>query len=410
MGSTVVKQKEEDASNFDGLSFLIASIIYPIVLLVGLLNTTPDGEKWWLVALIAICGHAFVSVQKIEPSEWGALLFLGRARKQLRDGPIFAFWPFFEVKREARTVFQVIAGTALTDKEGRPIADNVTSDEFTILTEREPFRVNFLAIEALPTEVELQGLPADSLPPELALPKVTPDMVKRFKGDPLHGPITCDPQLVFWFDIKDYLSYLKRVHDVKTLSRNITGIAKAVLQECAGRMTVGMLITHNELVCKRITYRIERLIGEPLKQIPGKENPNWGVNFQTIQISSPGLPRTVNVSLSQNTAAGYDKQKTITLSEGEKQKRINEGFADAEKEKMMREAQAIGAQKLADVANQAGGLSVLQLEAMKEAVRTGNVTILPMDLAAFGSLVSTARGLLGNSGTPPANQPPPRKP
>lgn len=375
-------------------SIIMALVVYSIAFFIGLYNTEEKGENWWLVSLAVIGCHIFLSIKTVKPNEWGALLFLNRAMKQLRDGPVFAFWPFFDVVTEVRTVFQVIVGTAPTDKDGKPIEEAVQAEEgVTILREREPFRVNFLTIEALPKAEELRLVP-DSFPPEFPLPVVTDEMVKRFKGDPLHGPLTCDPQLVFWFDIKNYLDYLKVVHDVVTLSRNISGIAKATLQECAGRITVGMLIAYNELVCRRLTYRIEQLIGEPHAQRGlVKANLYWGVNFRAIQIYSPGLPRTVNVSLSQNTAAGYDSEKITKLSEAERKKRINEGVGAAEAERVFREAEAIGAEKLAAVASKPEGLLVLQLKAMQEAVKSGNVTLLPMDLSAFGSLVATAKAM-----------------
>jgi len=384
------------------IAITISIFLYIILIGIGFVITEKDGEKWWVVALVAVACHIYLSIKTVDPGEWGALIFLGGALHQLGDGPVFAPFPFFTVKKEVRTVFQVIVGTPLTDKEGVPLKEEVDDiDGMTILKEREPFRVNFLAIDRLPKKQDLDKLPPDSFPAELALPEITDDMVKRFKNDPLHGPLTCDPQLVFWFDIKSYLDYLRVVHDVKTLSRNISGIAKATLQECPGRITVGMLIAHNKLVCHRLTYRIEQLIGEPHAQV-GLPKPNlyWGVNFRAIQIYSPGLPRTVNVALSANTAAGYDKQRAITASEGEKTKRMNEGAGTARALHLLRTAEAIGAKKLADAAKTPEGVLVLQMKTLAEALQKGNVTILPADLSLLASAVTSAKALLGGPNPP----------
>ena len=191
------------------------------------------------------------------------------------------------------------------------------------------------------------------------------------------------------------------VQDIKTLSHNITGLAKATLQECAGKMTVGMLIAYNELICRRITYRVEQLIGEPHAQTGLiQSNVYWGVNFRGIQISSMGFPKNLNEAMRTARSESYLRDQVITRSEGEKKKRINEGDGTAYALQKKLEAEAAGAKAQAEVANSGvGGELVLRLQALQTALEKANVTLLPTgELSALGSLLTGGKAILGGSG------------
>lgn len=347
-----------------------------------------------LIAIVSVCLHIYASIETIKPNQWGAMLLLGSAPLRKVDSvPVFVFFPFFSVRKDPKTLFQVIVGTPLTDKKGEVF--KVGTEGENVLREEEPFRVTFPRIEDIPTPEELGKIPSDNFPPELTLPVADDEMRKRFKNQPLHRTLTCDPQFVFWFDIKDYMDFIQVFDDVQTMAHDITSVAKAALQEYAGRMTVGMLMAYNKLVCDRITFRVEQLIGEPHAQVGRQPNRYWGINFRGMQIPSIGLPQTLNESMRNAAAEEFNKDKVVIAAEGEKTKRTKEG-----------EGSAAAARALAEVATEEGGMIVLQLKAITEAIKEGNVTIIPANMADISALLTAGKALIG-SPLPPS---PPRKP
>jgi len=367
------------------ISWIIAAVVYPIALVIGFkLTSTFDGEKWWIVALVAIAGHIFLSFGVINERQLGAMFIFGRAVGDLESGLYFAFWPFCYVRKETKNIVQIEIGV-LTEEE-RQKAKTLEASASVYLME-DPLRVNWGDIKSA------DGTPEDKKKEEA-----------MFKGNPYAEAMVTDTHATVRFRICSLSRLINHAGSLIEGIELIRGVVVSTLISHAGKSFVGRAIHDMEAMNKKLREAVEEFVVDPNTNAykaafaaTGKPHESsWGVDVKETQITRLGTAKRINVAIADKGKVIYEAQgertrlqevgagqaKAIELkAQADKVRLTKEGAGNAEAERLLLIARKVGLQQLAMVAGTPKGLIVLQLEALERALKEGKPVIIPMELS-----------------------------
>ncbi len=393
-------------------------VVYVVPSIVGIFAPRWLTLNWGLIAFFGSIVHFILyNLKTVNPDEWGLVIFFGRILYQASEGWVSVPAPFCRLERIPKGFMRVEFGSPFTDQDGKPLEkdpDEGRKDVDIII--RQPFRPNFLTLDSLEKRLgSEESLPEEAydLPKAYRLPNITREVVKKFGGDSMHKAITPNLQIFFIIGVKDAAIFYRLVKG-RTVEDKLMNVAymiadqgKHAILEVAGKISFGIFRMYQGSVNRRLRYRVEQILGEEhtRRSKPGTEkrrkeeehHPYLGINLVSIAMKEPGLPYHVNIALSLGVAAGYEKARTIALSEGEKEKRTNEGLGDAAAKEADLKAIAAGAEAMARVAETPEGELALRLRAAENSIKGSNSTLFPMDFSGLVGAVTTIKNIATGS-------------
>lgn len=220
------------------------------------------------------------------------------------------------------------------------------------------------------------------------------------------GVLTTDPLLYVIAQLRipeDY--YLVVGESIEEGMARIRVVMVRALQEIAGRTSPAMALESAGEINRKLKKAVEDLVGDKVTEGTVSKSRSWGLDIVDAAFITVGFNHDLNKEFSKAqgvvTAANAAAEAKVTTSLAEKAAAKN--TADAarytdEQDGIGKKAKliAIGegeAQALRDKGKAAatkGGRLVLQTEALRDAVASGNVTLLPIDTSGLTGSVATA--------------------
>lgn len=349
--------------------------------------------NWELIPLtIAIC-HIISSIKIVREQEIAVLIFFGVILEEWKSGFHFALWPFFYTRKETKNSVQVDFGT-LDERDTknteliRRSEESEKSQSWFVM--REPVRINWGDIKSLGTEEEK----------------------KQYDQDPLASAITTDPHLYFRLRISNLGHLIERVGGLEEAIERIKDTCVRVLTQEAGKTFVSKARKEMSELSAKLKEAVEDLAGDPeaVKRVLMKKsklaeteeqitNRSWGVDIEDVAIKDIGLPYDTNKALAERTAkiTAADASAKALTRQSESEKIAAANAAEAKCNTLTKEGEGEAA-KIKAIANaiKEGGKGAtlpLKIEALKEGLKYGKTTILPMDMSLLTHIVSVAEAI-----------------
>lgn len=328
--------------------------------------------NWWIVAVAVVICYIVSSIKIVSEQERAVLVFMGRILKAVESGPHIVLWPLFWLRRAPKNAIKVDFGTLDDQNDISRAAQSDTSISWFVL--RGPVRISW-------GDLDSSGLPDNER--------------KQYVNDPYAKRLTTDPHLYFIFRVHDVCSLVEEAGGLEEAMDRIRDTCVTALSEEAGKTFVAKAIKEIDSLSDKIRDEVEWLVGDPnAKTRPGK-NPNrsWGVDVLEVRIKDIGTSHAVNTAVSERSAtvakAAGEAMATELKANAEEIRltKVGKGEAAAIEAKGAATAGAITAR--AEAVSSPGGQLIAQLDALKEGIEKGNVTILPADL----TLLTTATSL-----------------
>ncbi len=173
------------------------------------------------------------------------------------------------------------------------------------------------------------------------------------------------------------------------------------------------------------TFEARAHINQNVVQEVDKATEAWGVKVLRYEIKNIVPPADVISAMEKQMRAEREKRASILQSEGERDSKINQ--AEGEKQRVIKESEASrqsqvneaqgeaeailsvakataeGLRMISDAINNQGGAEAVQLRIAEKYIgefgkiaQKGNTIVLPANLTEVGSMITLAKGLLGD--------------
>lgn len=231
----------------------------------------------------------------------------------------------------------------------------------------------------------------------------------------LAGVLTTDPPLYVICQLRvpeDY--YLVVGESIEEGMGRIRVIMVRALQEIAGKTSSAMALEIAGNINAQLKTAVEDLVADP--QAIARNNAldprerktlgkSWGLDIIDAAFVTPGFSHDLNIALGKAqavvTEADAAAEATVTTSLADKTATINKADAakyaaekDGEGQRAkitaIGEGEANALREKGKAAATKGGRLVLQTEALRDAVASGKVTLMPIDTGGLTSSVATA--------------------
>lgn len=372
-----IEQVKKEMDKAWGYLIVVTSAIYGLMLLLTIWFTTysislgPLGNlSLEIVPISLMLVYTFASIKSVSPDKLATILFLGDPVIQVGSGPKFVPFLIASIRIDTQNYIQIVFGTPIESKEGltQPIKDTDTGgDTYEV---REPLRITASGYQSAYYGEKPASMKEEDWKKELK------ELERIDSIDPLGQKLTVDPLLIARFKIINHPLFIKNIGSVKNVNRQVIDTSETGLQAFAGRRTLAHIQRTLDVANDHLTERIEWLIGEPDAKTPtGKSDADrkgwWGIDLESVQIKSLGLPKRVNKAIADAAQAVSRKDETVRNAEAEKQKRILEGQGAAKAQELLLKSRAVGLSKIAEVIGEEPGKIAAQLEAMQTALSQG---------------------------------------
>jgi hypothetical protein len=284
-----------------------------------------------------------------------------------------------------------------------------------IIREKTPERVVFVGLNSAAGKYN----PVDDPCPEYPLPEIEAIRGRLAKDLINRQRITPEPITLHEFEVTNAVDFFMRVGDLAVLGRMVAANSTAALNEVGARIPLGLAQECKVTVEGRVSRKMEELVGEKpsiRRDTSGNPievwSPSLGINFIRSSVKDWGHPHTLNTAIKLANESEFNKQTTITASEGERVAIQNRGRANADAEGWLLEERGKGLGKMAEVATSGpGGIVAIQTDAMVRAMQSGNTNIISVDPSSItGALAGAASILKGGDNNPLGGAPNPPKP
>lgn len=327
--------------------------------------------NWWTVALVAVFCYIASTIKIVSEKEVGVWIFWGHILRVLKSGPHFVPWPT-RFTKFSKNQIKVDFGTLDTADVERANQANASQSWFIF---QEPIRINW-------GDIESSGL--------------TDDERKQYEGDPFAKRLTTDPHMYFIFKIFNPIKLIEEAGGLNEAMDRIKDTCVTALSKVAGQTFVAKAIKEIDGISDKIRKDVEWLVGDPNAEERNGKKPDlehsWGVDVLEVRIKDLGTPRRTNEAVADRSAtvarAAGEATATELKAEAEKTKRTKEGEGAAAAIKAEGTATANAIKVRAKAVSTPGGELVIRYDTLGQAIKDGNVTILPMDQSILTGVAS----------------------
>lgn len=273
-----------------------------------------------------------MSLGKMENYMVGFISFLGRPLYRLAPGAYYALPLLMEVWKERGTIFQ----------------------------------------DELPANPEKIFRQDDTLPvPEGMFPPIRvkfgpPDPNDGIaKDNPYNKEMTVEVVPVISWQIEDAIKFRARIGSVEQMRKILEDKAISLFNAEFAHITPAKASRTLEETSNKLKVKLQ------------SEVTDLGVTIHDAFIKPFIYSHDLNKSVIAVSTSEQKALKTRIDSAAEKQKRIDEGAGTAEARRLLLEAEAVGTQKLAELAKTSEGQIVLWMETLKTAMEKAQFSIIP---------------------------------
>jgi len=265
-------------------------------------------------------------------------------------GPLLAFGPLLGmVKTYATGELQIDISSPPKDRTNpdpnaerpylRYVPIAVSDDQSVITVYDESFRLQFANLETSirsrkedlwseKIEEEEQRLGKKLTYEEKARLKPKEESLQRYEKklreefpatDADNKPFALDTKLTVGGRIFDPVQFDMVVGSYDTLGKNITRIAQDVLQEMAGRYTLGMAKILKPKFQKALRHRLEQEIIDPdFSEFEKKKAYSWGFQLTRVAITSWGVAYSINLRAAGVVSSSHRIQEETNIGIGDR--------------------------------------------------------------------------------------------
>ena len=326
--------------------------------------------NWFLVFFFAILCYSVTLIRVVNERERGIIIFLGKIIKKVESGPCIVP-PLGRLTKVTKNAIKVDFGT-LNPEDIEKINRADPSISWYIM--EESVRINWGDLESTNLSEKEKGI---------------------YLNDPFSKRLTTDPHLYFIFKVHDLQKLVEVAGGMDEAIERIKDTCISALQDMAGKTFVAKAIKEIDSISDKIKKEVEWLVGDPnAEPKPGKkDNDSWGVDVKEVRIKDLGTSHAVNIAISERSSeiakADGRKKAKILDTDGEVYHTRGNASADRFRDEQLSIGQAALIKKRAKAASEKNGELIVKTDALVEAVKNGNVTILPLD----NSLLTSAFAL-----------------
>ena len=331
------------------------------------------------------------SLRVVGPDKLATLLFFGDPAKEVGSGLSFVPFGISDLQIDTKNFIQLVFGTPTEGKNGQlsDIKDVTGSDLYEV---REPLRIT-----AHGPRGAYYGEKPDVTDDE-TWEKQKKEWQKIDDSDALGQKITIDPLLIARFRITHHPTFISNIGSVRKVNRQIIDTSETALQAFIGRRTIAHTQRSMDQVNDHLTERIEWLVGEPDAVAPTGSRSTatkgwWGIDVESVQLKSFGLPERVNKAIADAVQEVSKKEGAFQKAEASKRTKIREGEGAAKAQELLLFAQAKGYAKIAKSLETEEGKLAAQLEAMQKALSTGDNKLF-LAGGQFSDILESLAGVL----------------
>jgi len=347
-----------------------------------------------ILPLVVIIAYTSLSLKSIPADKLATILFFGDPAKQVSSGLKFVPYLIADVQIDTRNYIQLVFGTPTESKEGETtsLKEATGTDLYEV---REPLRITASGWKGAYYGEKPKGMT------KAKWEKLVNEYRKVDEYAALGQTITIDPLLIARFRIESHPMFIKNIGSVRKVNRQIIDTSEAGLQAFVGRRTISYIQRSLDEANGHLTKRVEWLIGEPDAPPPGDKTEEdrggwWGIDLQSVQVKSLGLPRRVNEAIADAVRAVSEKERDFQRAEAEKRLKIREGEGVAKAQELLLAAKAKGYKKVAEALKADEAKLIAQLEAMQTALSTGDNKLFLVG-GKFEDIVDSLSGILNRN-------------
>lgn len=347
--------------------FLVVYVIMFVVDLVLILNkiSIDNNNIWnwgWIIASLQMI-YLVLSFRTVRADEKAVILLFERPLYEVNSGLVFIPWLICNLRIETSLVIQIqIPGEPEeVDKSGDD-EKGVASGKFL------PIRATTGSYESVKKSDEFKDDPA------------------LIKDDPLNERMTLEPSAQIVLKIKDISKFIRNIGSVAMAKKLLRDTSEGVIQSEFAKRTPALIIAHRTEINKKIREQIRLLI---------KDDPNtaghdegWGAEIEAAQLLEIDISKKVNEALSQVAEAKALQAKVVTNAISAKLAKIEQGLGDkdyairqgegvAKARELLLLAEAVGLDKLAELAKTPSGQLTMIVQQAKEMYEKAKYSILP---------------------------------
>ena len=149
------------------------------------------------------------------------------------------------------------------------------------------------------------------------------------------------------------------------------------------------------------TFEERESINANIIQALDKASEPWGLKIMRYEISNINPPQSVKDALEKQMRAERERRASVAMSEGQREKQINEAEGKAQEIALLASATAQGIAQIAQAIELPGGKDAVNLRVAEQYVKefgklagTNNTMIIPSNLGDVGGMVATLGRIL----------------
>lgn len=207
------------------------------------------------------------------------------------------------------------------------------------------------------------------------------------KNDPYNVSIVADIVPVVAWRISNPIIFFTKMKTVENCRKILSDKSIAICGDNLSKMTPAKAL----LSLKSISKNLETTIRKATESTKGSSE-SWGIEIKDAYLKPFNFSHALNDAVVGVVKADLKKKETIISSEGERQKKINEGIGAAKAEESMLFAQAkgeskikklileverINLEKIIQLGETENGMLVIWMETLKKALENAEYSIVP---------------------------------
>lgn len=325
-----------DVANLELYWSLFWGTIAAYVVLLGIAWATWDvgpvqGLNIGFPIAAAVTMHFLLSWGVVQPDQWAALYFYGRALRELPPGPYFMPRGLMQIRTAPKGLQQFQAPG-------------------------EPEQV-YHGDDKTPLPIGPDGK-------QMVRPiRITTRAPKEGENGHLDVQMTFEWSFYVQYQILDFFKFISIVGDFDHAARLIRDTGEAVLNEFASEMTVNGMIENLKTINQTLDNRVRELVN------------TWGMQVYETRALAPNLSHTLATELRNVPVTNLKAEQTRTTADATRYKLAEEGKGAASAEEALLLARAKG--RGAFLREEADGL-----KAKKEALEVSGETIVAAEVAS----------------------------
>ncbi|MEI6843606.1 MAG: SPFH domain-containing protein [bacterium] len=367
-GKSLWTELEDIFEHLDWVAFTATAIISALLITAGVFIGDRLGINGigWLGVVVSIL-YIYESIQTVEPGRIGALVFLGRPYKQVGPGPVFAPRRIIGVITEDSRIKEIeLPAEPENIWRGTKDDENAPSPDPKL---RPPIRIKF-------------GKRSDD---------------ERIADDPYNIRIVAEVPIVVSYQLTDILLWLENMGDHAEARKNLEDTAIKLFN--ASFATVSPAY---------VNLYIEKYSNDLLEALDAAVE-TWGIEIRMATIKPIVFSHNLNKAVVAASEAIETAKATRTTAAADRDKAIEagRGAASAARDLLLAEAdgllaklskQAEGTEKLRQLIAKPGGLDVVQLQTLVDALKNGNNTFLTGGDGLVQSLLGAVQTAINQKG------------